>query len=35
VEKAGTELNRRKLAAMTREIDLSGDPEAAAAILAG
>ena len=30
-----TDLNRQKLAAMTREIDLSGVPEAAAAILAG
>ena len=30
-----TDLDRQKLAAMTREIDLSGVPEAAAAILAG
>ncbi|HEY5127097.1 MAG TPA: hypothetical protein VIJ35_07305 [Bradyrhizobium sp.] len=30
-----TGLDRQKLAAMTREIDLSGVPEAAAAILAG
>lgn len=30
-----TDLDRQKLAAMTREIDLSGLPEAAAAILAG
>ena len=30
-----TGLDRQKLAAMTREIDLSGVPEVAAAILAG
>ena len=30
-----TDLDRQKLAAMTREIDLSGVPEASAAILAG